>query len=88
MIYDIEQGHSEIPVIVDPNDATKLKKLDVEKLNTEDLLKPVFRDGKLIFKCPELTTIQDVVKKEISQIKRRSIQPPIHTRHNFLEKRS
>ncbi len=81
MIYDIEQGHSEIPVIVDPNDATKLKKLDVEKLNTEDLLKPIFRDGKLIFKCPELSAIQDEVKKEISRIHggiKRFVNPHIY----------
>ena len=93
MIYDVELGHSENAVIVDPSDATKIKKLDVEDFDTEELLKPIFKDGKLVYDCPDLHAIQDQVKKEIDRIHggiKRFVNPHVYVvglERNLYEKR-
>jgi len=68
MIYDIEDGFSEEPTIVDPNDPTKSKKLDIHKLESEDLLEPIFKKGKLIYQKPSLRDIREIVKSEMMHI--------------------
>jgi len=68
MIYDIELGFSEKSTIVDPNDPTKSKTVSAEKLESEDLLVPIFDEGKLIYNLPPLIEIRKTVKSELQRI--------------------
>jgi len=68
MIYDVEDGCVSHPTIVDPNDATKSKEINIEGLDFEDLLIPIFQKGILVYKSPRLDELQDVVKSELRRI--------------------
>ncbi len=68
MIYDLEIGHVDEPTIVDPNDSTKSKKINTNQLESEDLLVPIFKDGKLIYKSPTLSGIRDHVAEGMSKL--------------------
>ena len=68
MIYDVEDGLGEDCTIVDPYDATRSKKLDVDRLKFEELLVPVFEEGKLVYASPSLIDIRDRAKQELGTI--------------------
>jgi nicotinate phosphoribosyltransferase len=57
MVYDELSGVPEIPVIVDPVDPTRQRKMD-DAATSEDLLVPVIRQGKVVYDPPPLTDIQ------------------------------
>ena len=46
-------------VIIDPNDATRRKRLMPAFYKEEDLLKPIFKQGELIYELPRLASIRE-----------------------------
>ena len=93
MIFDIEDGYAQNSVIVDPNDPTKSKAIDVNSLDSEDLLKPIFDQGILVYGLPELKDIQAVTNSEMLRIHsgiKRLVNPHIYVvglEQNLYEKR-
>jgi nicotinate phosphoribosyltransferase len=66
MIFDTENGADDAsPVIVDPVDYTKRKKLG-GNLRYEDLLVPVFREGGRVYRLPAIHQIRERVKTQLA----------------------
>ncbi|QHT71385.1 nicotinate phosphoribosyltransferase [Rhodocytophaga rosea] len=66
MIYDTESFVSNrSSVMIDPMDYTKRRKLD-NSAPYEDLLVPVFREGKLIYELPPIEAIKERVQGQLS----------------------
>lgn len=64
MIYDVQQGF-EIPcTMVDPFDITRQRHFESEA-NWEDLLQPVFRQGKAVQELPSLNSIRERVQSQL-----------------------
>ncbi len=57
MIYDERHPPADPPTIVDPADLTR-RKTFTHPVATEDLLVPVFREGRLVAELPPLATIR------------------------------
>ena len=93
MIYDIEQGYLEQSSIVDPNDPTKSKKLNIIAYESEDLLVSIFDRGKLVYDIPEIQKIRSLVNAEMSSIHpsiKRLVNPHTYVvglEQNLYEKR-
>jgi nicotinate phosphoribosyltransferase len=68
MIYDINFGVSDKNIIYHPADYTKRKMLDEKALQSQDLLTPVFRQGKLTYELPEIQHIRKKVKQELDSM--------------------
>lgn len=68
MIYDLEFGHSDEPTIVDANDSTKSKKIDTKLYESEDLLVPILKDGKLVYKSPKLSEIRNNAAEGVDKL--------------------
>ena len=56
----------EEPVLCDLLDPTKTKRL-AKLLTSENLLKPIFRNGKCVYPLPTLQEIQNAGKKNLAQ---------------------
>lgn len=73
LIYDEWIGLEEEPVLCDLLDPTKTKKLS-KQLTSENLLKPIFTNGKCVYPLPSLQEIQNFGKQNLakfpSEIKR------------------
>jgi nicotinate phosphoribosyltransferase len=67
MVYNIEQGIPDEPVIIDPNDPTKRKHINPAEYQHKDLLIPVFDEGRLIYTKPK---IQDIRQYAIDELKK------------------
>jgi len=81
MIFDIELGYSSEPIIVDPFDATRTKKLELTKLESKDLLVPIFQKGRLVYDNPSLNEIRDIVRAEMGRLHsgiKRFVNPHIY----------
>ena len=93
MIYDIEQGYSDDSTIVDPNDPTRSKKINVNAFQSEDLLRPIFRKGELVYDIPKIKEIRGLAKVEMSRIHsgiKRLVNPHAYVvglEQNLYEKR-
>ena len=68
MIYDINIGARKKNTIFHPVDATKRKVLDEDVLNYQDLLIPVFRQGKKQYSFPGMPAIKGKVEAEMRSI--------------------
>ena len=68
MIYDLNRGFEKNPVIVDPIDHTRRKKITSGQYEYEDLLIPIFRRGKPVYRQPDLDHIRNTVKQELAQL--------------------
>jgi nicotinate phosphoribosyltransferase len=66
-IYDETRPLPSRITIVDPSDATRRKHLTPGTLH-EDLLVPIFRRGKLVYKSPSLDTIRARTHKQLSML--------------------
>jgi nicotinate phosphoribosyltransferase len=66
MIYNLDGPPEQESVIVDRTDATR-RKLIPSDAKAEDLLVPIFRDGKLVYEMP---TIAKVRERTLSQLDR------------------
>ncbi len=64
MIYSIDQATDPEYAIVDRLDYTRRKKFPADALH-EDLLLPVFRDGKLVYELPSISGIRDRAASQI-----------------------
>jgi nicotinate phosphoribosyltransferase len=63
-IFDIETGAPEPFTIVDPLDSTRRKHMAPEAA-FEDLLVPIFRQGKLVYEIPTLVKIRERAQSQI-----------------------
>lgn len=61
-----EDLDKEIFLIIDPVDPTKRKKIHTKGMEHEILLKPIFRKGELVYGIPEIHTIREKAKKNLS----------------------
>jgi nicotinate phosphoribosyltransferase len=52
-------------VIIDPNDATRRKRLMPAFYKEEDLLKPIFKNGELVYELPTLSAIRDRATQQL-----------------------
>ncbi|MDN5291597.1 MAG: nicotinate phosphoribosyltransferase [Anaerophaga sp.] len=66
MIFDERTDLSGTVRIIDPADPTRSKILDKENLECEDLLKPVFRKGKCVFKNKTIHDLQKQTSEQLS----------------------
>jgi nicotinate phosphoribosyltransferase len=76
-IYDVELGLSGEATIVDPLDVTRRKHFDPDA-GHEDLLVPIFRQGKLVYQTPTLDEIRRRVQQQLQMLHpgiKRSVNP-------------
>lgn len=66
MLYDIHSDVNRDVSMVDPFDPTKQKTLKKD-LQTEDLLQPIFRKGRLVYNLPSLVNIRERTLKELAK---------------------
>jgi len=64
VIYDVKADMSQGCVAVDPLDATRHKVLGSE-LENEDLLAPLFREGKCVYSSPSLLEIRENTQRQL-----------------------
>ncbi|AFM04434.1 putative nicotinate phosphoribosyltransferase [Bernardetia litoralis DSM 6794] len=70
-IYDEENlPKNDNWTIIDPMDMTRRKKMTIVEGEYKDLLKPIFVNGKRVYKKPDLQTIQAKVKDELKTLHR------------------
>lgn len=92
MIYDVQSG-SQNPVIIDPADFTKRKTLQAD-LQTEDLLVPIFRQGRCVYAKPSLDETRLLARQELNRLHpsiKRFENPhpyPVGLEENLFEKRA
>jgi nicotinate phosphoribosyltransferase len=53
-------------MIIDPNDATQRKRLMPAFYEAEELLKPIFRNGELVYSLPSLQAIRERAQVQLS----------------------
>ena len=93
MIYDINLGHPENPVIIDPNDPTKRKNIQAANMENKDLLVPIFKAGELVYKRPDLHEIRNYAARELKKLHptvKRFVNPHIYVaglEHRLYENR-
>lgn len=68
VIYDIHHPWNKDCYIVDPLDATRQKRLQ-EGLKSEDLLVPIFDQGKLVYQVPPLKEIRSRTYQELDRFR-------------------
>jgi nicotinate phosphoribosyltransferase len=76
-IYDLELGLPPSVTIVDPLDVTRRKHIRA-KMAHEDLLVPIFRQGKLVYKLPTLDGIRRRLQQQLKMLHpgiKRSVNP-------------
>ena len=76
-IYDVNQPVPKAWTIVDPADATRRKHF-AKGIAGEDLLVPVFRQGRLVYTLPELTRVRQRTQEQLAMLHpgiKRSINP-------------
>ena len=64
MIFDVQQGLDSPCTMVDPFDITRQRHFEFET-NWEDLLQPVFRQGKIVQELPSLNSIRERVQSQL-----------------------
>jgi len=67
MVYDEEIGFEKPCTIIDPADFTKRKTIQADWIS-EDLLVPIFRNGKCIYQKPALDETRRRAKEELSML--------------------
>ncbi len=67
VIYDEKSGCPEPCVIVDPTDATRRKSF-TKSIEYEDMLHPIFRQGRLVYDRPGLDAIRMRVKEQLGAL--------------------
>ncbi|GEO06866.1 nicotinate phosphoribosyltransferase [Adhaeribacter aerolatus] len=80
MIYSEEQPVPTDATIIDPADVTRRRTLSADE-DFENLLVPVFRNGKVVYQEPDLKTIQARTRQQISQLHesiRRFLNPHLY----------
>ncbi|SDK31447.1 nicotinate phosphoribosyltransferase [Catalinimonas alkaloidigena] len=69
MIYDLDAppAADQAPVIIDPNDITRRKRLSPET-PSEELLVPVMRAGKLVYPLPSLSDVRQRAHQQLASL--------------------
>ncbi|HEY9722741.1 MAG TPA: nicotinate phosphoribosyltransferase [Oscillatoriaceae cyanobacterium] len=67
MIFDEQMGVPDEPVIVDPVDMTRRKRISAGTLY-EDLLVPVFEGGRRVYECPAIAEIRDRAQQQLAML--------------------
>jgi nicotinate phosphoribosyltransferase len=67
MIYDFDRKEADERIIVDRTDATRRKVIPAEAV-AEDLLAPIFREGKLVYSAPALSAVQQRTRSQLAQL--------------------
>lgn len=65
MIYDEEMLPADTATMIDPLDFTKRRKFDAGQ-RYEDLLVPVFRQGREVYKLPDIHQVRDRVQRQLA----------------------
>lgn len=68
-------------VIIDPNDPTKRKKININGLEKDNLLKPIFEKGKKVYLRPDIHQIQENAKRNLElfdKAHKRLVNPHIY----------
>ena len=65
LIYDLELGISENPVIVDPFDPTRRKRTP-EGATAQDLLVPILRRGRAVYASPPIHELRDLAQRQLA----------------------
>jgi nicotinate phosphoribosyltransferase len=66
-IYDEEQGLPEEPVLVDPLDATRRRRIEAGTPGA-DLLQPVLRSGRVVSEPPPLSEVRERAARQIERL--------------------
>lgn len=74
MIYDQHLGEHANYTIVDPGDPTRRRKLNSEKLESRDLLVPVFRKGRCVFSREDIDVIRQRRADELSAMDKSNLR--------------
>ena len=67
IIYDEEQGLGDDPVLVDPVDPTRLKRIPADT-RASDLLEPVVRGGRVVREAPPLSDIRSRAADQLGRL--------------------
>jgi len=67
VIYDEETGLGDAPVVVDPLDPTRRKRIPAGTA-FEDLLVPVVRAGRVVYERPPLAAVQARAREQVSRL--------------------
>ncbi len=67
VIYDEESGIDAAPLVVDPLDPTRRKRIPAGS-TFEDLLLPVMRGGRVVYDPPPLVETQARAKQQVSRL--------------------
>jgi nicotinate phosphoribosyltransferase len=67
MIYNEETPLPGQPLIIDPMDLTRRKKIDGQTAY-RDLLEPIFRKGELVYELPEIALMKQKVQTELAAL--------------------
>ncbi|HWB09246.1 MAG TPA: nicotinate phosphoribosyltransferase [Pirellulales bacterium] len=66
MIYDIELGCGDPRLIVNPHDETRRKRIP-DDAQHQDLLVPVFRQGRLVYDQPDLAAVRESTRQQLDR---------------------
>lgn len=67
MIYNEAEPPSEEPIIIDPMDATRRKKIKAD-VQSRELLEKIFDQGKNVYKKPAIADIKNYVQEELGTL--------------------
>jgi nicotinate phosphoribosyltransferase len=67
MIYDETRGAPPLPTIVDPLDPTR-RKILTERLTHRDLLVPVIRGGRCVYRAPPLSEVRSYASEQMGKL--------------------
>jgi len=67
IIYSEEQGLPAEPVIVDPVDPTRRKRI-APRARGADLLEPILREGRVVYELPPLTAVRARATEQVSRL--------------------
>ena len=68
MLYDIQQPLGKKHKIIDPMDLTRRKVIKAGEVASEDLLVPVFRQGKQVYQSPDLHAIREQTIRSLKEL--------------------
>ncbi len=68
MIYDTEQSLGTKHKIIDPMDLTRRKVIKANEVVADDLLVPIFREGKLVYDVPSLEEIRERTQQSLAEL--------------------
>ena len=68
MLYDTQQALGKKHTIIDPMDLTRRKVIKSGEVESEDLLVPVFKQGKQVYQSPDLHTIREQTIQSLKEL--------------------